>query len=154
MDLTKKAKNKWYSMMSRCYKKEGKGYKSYGAKGITVCKEWHKFDNFLKWYLEQKPDGSEHLDKDEICENLRIDPKIYSPATCQLVSVEDNLSFINHNHRKLKIKAIHTITGETKIFNSLDDASKRLPASRGQIGCGLNNKSRCKTVKGYELFKI
>ena len=38
----------WEKMMSRCYREADCAYKSYGAKGITVCEEWHTFANFLK----------------------------------------------------------------------------------------------------------
>lgn len=30
----------WEGMISRCYNKNCKGYKNYGARGITVCPEW------------------------------------------------------------------------------------------------------------------
>lgn len=34
----------WGGMKSRCYNKNQRSYLDYGAKGITVCKEW--LDNF------------------------------------------------------------------------------------------------------------
>lgn len=37
----------WASMMARCYSRNSKTYKNYGARGITVCKRWKKFVNFL-----------------------------------------------------------------------------------------------------------
>lgn len=46
----------WYrsyrSMMDRCYRKTAWNYKDYGAKGITVCDEWHNPKNFKEWALE------------------------------------------------------------------------------------------------------
>lgn len=33
-------------MMARCYNQNEKAYKNYGGRGITVCKRWHKFENF------------------------------------------------------------------------------------------------------------
>ena len=36
----------WCSMMARCYYPRYKGWKNYGGRGITVCKRWHKFENF------------------------------------------------------------------------------------------------------------
>lgn len=41
-------KGRWRFMMMRCYDEANGNYKSYGARGITVCKRWHKFENFLK----------------------------------------------------------------------------------------------------------
>lgn len=38
-------------IMKRCYVESCKLYPWYGAKGITVCNEWHILDNFRKWSL-------------------------------------------------------------------------------------------------------
>lgn len=37
----------WCAMISRCEHPKNKQYKDYGARGITVCERWHKFENFL-----------------------------------------------------------------------------------------------------------
>lgn len=37
----------WNQMLQRCYNESNPGYKYYGARGIKVCDEWLKFDNFL-----------------------------------------------------------------------------------------------------------
>lgn len=39
----------WDSMMSRCYNKNNRSYKNYGARGITVCDEWKIVENFISW---------------------------------------------------------------------------------------------------------
>jgi len=36
----------WCSMMQRCNNPNNKGYVNYGARGVTVCERWRKFDNF------------------------------------------------------------------------------------------------------------
>ena len=41
-----------YDMMRRCYNEKNVAYKSYGAKGITVCPEWHDKETFRKWCLD------------------------------------------------------------------------------------------------------
>lgn len=41
-----------YEMMRRCYNEKCVQYKSYGAKGIKVCPEWHDKERFKKWALE------------------------------------------------------------------------------------------------------
>jgi len=56
----------WMSMKNRCHNKNEPSYKSYGAKGIFVCTEWHKFENFYK-------DMGEPPTKDHSID--RIDPK-------------------------------------------------------------------------------
>jgi hypothetical protein len=37
----------WRAMLSRCMNLGHKAYKWYGARGITICKRWMKFENFL-----------------------------------------------------------------------------------------------------------
>jgi hypothetical protein len=37
----------WRSMHARCYNPKQQSYKYYGALGITVCKRWHVYANFL-----------------------------------------------------------------------------------------------------------
>jgi len=66
----------WCSMLKRCYSEiHLKNSPTY--KGVTVCKEWHNFQNFAKWFEENYVEGW-HLDKDL----LSADSKIYSPNTC------------------------------------------------------------------------
>lgn len=46
----------WKHMRSRCLNKNNSKYKSYGGRGIRICKRWDKFENFLidmekTWFL-------------------------------------------------------------------------------------------------------
>lgn len=36
----------WTNIMTRCYNKNNPSYPYYGGRGITVCSEWHIFNNF------------------------------------------------------------------------------------------------------------
>jgi hypothetical protein len=47
--------NSWASMHSRCYNKKHRHYKSYGGRGITVCKRWASFESFLADMKECPP---------------------------------------------------------------------------------------------------
>lgn len=38
----------WQGMIARCTNYNNTSYKNYGGRGITVCKRWLKFENFLK----------------------------------------------------------------------------------------------------------
>lgn len=38
----------WKNMKERCINLNHKSYKHYGGRGITVCKRWGKFENFLE----------------------------------------------------------------------------------------------------------
>lgn len=46
MYLTKTYKA-WRNMLSRCYNPHSSKFYLYGGKGITVCDQWHNFENFL-----------------------------------------------------------------------------------------------------------
>lgn len=39
--------NSWANMIARCEDPTNGAYKNYGGRGISVCKEWHEFKNFL-----------------------------------------------------------------------------------------------------------
>ena len=40
----------WQNMKNRCYNRNVRSYKDYGAKGVTVCAEWlHDFGAFSRW---------------------------------------------------------------------------------------------------------
>ncbi len=39
----------WQGMKKRCSDPCANGYKLYGGRGITVCKEWEDFSEFVKW---------------------------------------------------------------------------------------------------------
>lgn len=73
----------WNAMIGRCYNKKSKAYKTYGAKGVTVCEEWKLFSNFERWYNENYIEGY-HIDKDF------GGGMLYSPETCRFISQRDN----------------------------------------------------------------
>lgn len=37
----------WRAMLQRCTNPNDVGFAEYGGRGITVCKRWYKFENFL-----------------------------------------------------------------------------------------------------------
>ena len=43
----------WSDMKQRCYNKNGRQYKNYGARGIIVCKEWkNDLKIFHDWAIQ------------------------------------------------------------------------------------------------------
>jgi hypothetical protein len=47
----------WSAMMQRCFNSKLRDYKSYGAKGITVCERWQIFLNFFA-DMGERPAGT------------------------------------------------------------------------------------------------
>jgi len=37
----------WHTMRAQCYNINASSYYLYGARGIKICKRWHKFENFI-----------------------------------------------------------------------------------------------------------
>lgn len=74
----------WNGMKSRCNNPNYEHYKDYGARGISVCKEWSdSFETFENWALNN---GYQ--------ENLTIDRRDndgnYEPGNCRWVTRADN----------------------------------------------------------------
>jgi hypothetical protein len=45
----------WAAMMTRCMNSNQRSFKHYGGRGISVCKRWHSFENFLADMGERPP---------------------------------------------------------------------------------------------------
>lgn len=82
------ARSVWRSMLSRCYDVSSRGYPNYGAMGVTVCKEWHVYENFYDWFKDNYIKGFS-LDKDIAVEGN----KEYSPTCCSFVPLSINSLF-------------------------------------------------------------
>jgi hypothetical protein len=61
-------------MIRRCYDPNSPRWKDYGARGITVCDRWRKFESFLA-DMGERP-GGKTLDRKENDGN-------YEPLNCQ-----------------------------------------------------------------------
>lgn len=58
---------RWREMLLRCHDHESKDYKNYGARGISVCKEWRDINVFID---DMYPTFQEGLTLDRIDNNL------------------------------------------------------------------------------------
>lgn len=106
----------WAGMIRRCYDSTAPFYKWYGARGVTVCDRWKRFDLFLEdapnipgYNKDKIDDGTLELDKD------LIDPsqKIYSLETCSFVTHRENLEpVIKILNNKSQKKSLSTIRKE------------------------------------------
>ena len=86
----------WTGMIERCYLNK-KAFPAYYGK-CEVCSEWHNYQNFAKWFEENKYEVNErlHIDKDILFPNS----KMYSPKTCLLVPQTINMMFMNKPNKR------------------------------------------------------
>lgn len=81
----------WQLMISRCEDEHNRSYKNYGARGITVCDEWHDVATFAEWAY-----GNGYADELTI---ERVDNSCgYSPDNCVWADriVQNNHTSRNH----------------------------------------------------------
>jgi len=81
----------WNNMISRCHNHKDVAYGRYGARGITVCKEWN---DFLAFYSDMICEWSKGLEIDRIDNR-----KGYKKSNCRWVTKRYNMC----NTRKSKI---------------------------------------------------
>lgn len=75
----------WRAMKQRCFRQSSKAYKYYGGRGITVCDEWLKYENFMKWAYSHGYDPNVERGK---CTIDRIDVNgNYEPNNCRFVDM-------------------------------------------------------------------
>lgn len=84
----------WQNILIRCYD-EKQSNKRPTYERVTVCKEWHNFQVFAKWFDENYIDNWA-LDKDILVKGN----KIYSPETCCFVPQEVNNLFTKSNSKR------------------------------------------------------
>jgi hypothetical protein len=79
----------WRGIKKRCNLPSHPSYESYGGRGITYCKEWEKFENFLR-DMGERPEG---MQIDRIDNNGN-----YEPSNCRWVTPLEN----SKNKRPMK----------------------------------------------------
>lgn len=52
----------WVNMIQRCTNSNRKDYHNYGERGIKICKEWSRFENFLK-DMGERPTTRHSIDR-------------------------------------------------------------------------------------------
>jgi hypothetical protein len=82
----------WNNIVNRCTNPSNNGFKNYGARGISVCKEWETFDGFMGW--EKFNQYLPGLEIDRIDNNSG-----YSPQNCRWVTRQENAQ----NTRRTKL---------------------------------------------------
>lgn len=82
----------WKGMKTRCNNPNCKDYKSYGGRGITICKSWNdNFKTFYNWSLK-------HGYNDTLTIDRINNDKGYYPSNCRWVTL-----YVQNRNRKRAI---------------------------------------------------
>jgi hypothetical protein len=74
---------KWQRMKSRCYRPADPKYKNYGARGITMCKEWkNDFGCFREWAIKNGYKPGLTIERIDVNGN-------YCPSNCKWIPMEE-----------------------------------------------------------------
>jgi hypothetical protein len=98
----------WINMKHRCHDPKNPRYKNYGGRGIKVCKEWLKIENFIK-DMGMPPSAKHTIDR--INNNGNYEPKNCRWATQQTQA--------NNKRNTFKIEGI-SIFKWCKLHNLLE----------------------------------
>jgi hypothetical protein len=92
----------WRTMNARCYNRNTKEYRNYGARGISVCDEWLGDSGLLKFIVWARGHGyARGLALDRIDNNGN-----YCPENCRVVTPRENCN----NTRKNRLYRHNGIT--------------------------------------------
>ena len=144
--------NTWKNMIDRCYDKNNKYYKNYGAKGITVCERWKDFNNFLEDFdkikgfsLDIFEKRGAFLDKD----GKNINNKQYNLENCEFIDI--TTSNKRKQHQMKPFEMTNTLTGFKKTYYNQSECSRENNIPQGMISYTLT-RSKSKKYKEY-LFR-
>lgn len=73
----------WATILKRCNNPRFGGYELYGGRGIQVCNEWHNYDVFAEWAVQNG--YADNLQIDRINNNGN-----YRPENCRWVTPQEN----------------------------------------------------------------
>lgn len=136
----------WCDMKARCYDKHRMYYYLYGGRGITVCREWREFENFIR-DMGEPPTQKHTID--------RIDPNgNYEPSNCRWATMKEQANNTRSNR-------MITHKGETRTMSqwadeagmSSDNIKDRLNKLGWTVEKALStplNKCKKKTMYPYK----
>lgn len=92
---SKELRSRWSQMLSRCEDYDHPQYHDYGGRGISVCEEWHDYETFYRWCVNNNYSKELQLDRIDVEGN-------YEPDNCRFVTRKENA---NNKRNNLFIEA-------------------------------------------------
>lgn len=132
----------YLSCKQRCYNPNHKSYHRYGGKGIVMCEEWkNSFIAFKDWALANGYKDTYQLDKDTLCEQKGIEPKIYSPETCMWIPQSKNAKSNKRtsSNSKLSFEDVKEILEKTAKGFTIKELAKDYGVHRDTIRYNLKH---------------
>lgn len=127
----------WSGMKARCNYPNSISYKSYGARGISVCDEWLSFENFHNWAISNGYKDALTLDRIDNNGN-------YEPSNCRWTDATTN----KKNQRHARYITINGITKNVSDWCKYYGISK----STAYKYLNQNEESFIKYCKGQTYF--
>ena len=93
----------WRMMLARCENPKAQAYHNYGERGIKVCEEWHDFNAFLNWTLNNGYADALTIDR----KNVNGD---YCPENCRWVTDKVQSNNRRNNHFVEYNNETHTVS--------------------------------------------
>lgn len=127
---------RWADMLSRCRNPRSNNYKYYGARGVTVCADWTKFEAFRDWAMDNGYRDDLTIERNNVNGN-------YDPGNCRWATDEEQDQNTRHavrveiNGKEYRIKELSEITNISivgvgqRIKNGETSEKLLLPSHRG-----------------------
>jgi hypothetical protein len=134
--------NSWQGMKQRCLNPKNPKYHRYGGRGITICEDWLKIENFSKWALTHGWSEKATIDR------INNDGN-YCPENCRWVSVSEN----SRKKRTTKIDMITAQEIRSRINEDWYDLAKEYGCTHGNIWFIMHNFTHVQDGECSEKIK-
>jgi len=127
----------WANILKRIDDPKSTSYKNYGGRGIKVCPEWRKFENFKNdMYESYLKHVDQHGEKETSIERINFDGDYHKNNCKWATRIQQN----NNQRRHKKFKATNIQTGESFVHTSKSIFSREHGITRQHISKVLNGE--------------